>query len=436
MERLDKDNLVERPFLGSCLSDPKWIDMAVDRQFVPAAIHDVTRREIWQAMLQMRTIGEPISIESMLIKSKWSAKNKQSMVAELMACENSISSAELYAKDILEKLLWRHKSEMVIPTILGIKEKIDGGADRDEIIKDIEDLPSLVADHGSKNRGMIEIVAEAEEWAKSQIGGTPSNIVEVTTGIPTFDRYATHIQPHEYTLVCARTSHGKTAFMEGMAGHNLRRGLKVAYFSIESSDRSVVQQIASQYAGVNLRFLKGETYEKQAQYFSALKELSSKPLMVFDRETSLEQIQSKCRMLVSSFQPNVVFLDYINIIRNGDGDAYQRISNLSEEMIGLRKLLGCALVVGAQLNRGNEKDNRRPERTDLRDSGSLEEDAHRIIALYRPQKDSKGMEQGLGQSLYEYELLQLKLRDGPCAACDIKFHAPSTTFYEETRVTA
>jgi len=428
-----EDILIERPFLGICLHDPKWIDMAVDRQLNENAIHDLTRRELWKQMLRLRVEGKPVSIESLVIHSPWSPKNKQIMVVELMACDRSISNAELHGKYIIDKLIWRAKAEKVIPTLLGIKDKIEGGADQSEIVKDIEDLPSMVEDHSSKGRNIKEICDEAEEWAKRKIAGTESNVVEVTTGLPTFDRYATHIQPYEYTVVCARTSHGKTSFMEGMAGHNLRRGLRVAYFTIESSDRSVIQQIAAQYANVNLRFMRGEVYERQKAYFDALKELHEKPFLVFDKDVKFDQIQAKCRMLVSSFQPDVVFLDYLNIIGIGVNDSYEQMSALSAQMIPLKKMLGCALVVGAQLNRGSEKEGRRPERTDLRDSGSLEEDAHRIIALYRPKKNRQGMEQTLGQALYEYEVIQLKCRDGPLASCDIMFDAPHTKFYEAAK---
>ena len=93
--------------------------------------------------------------------------------------------------------------------------------------------------------------------------------------------------------------------------------------------------------------------------------------------------------------------------------------------------MGCALIVAAQLNRGNEREDRAPSRTDFRDAGSIEEDAHRIIALHRPSKSHSGSPQELGQSTYDYELLQLKLRDGPLAFSRIKYFANHTWFYEQ-----
>jgi replicative DNA helicase len=121
----------------------------------------------------------------------------------------------------------------------------------------------------------------------------------------------------------------------------------------------------------------------------------------------------------------------MNIISNGVSESYEKMSSISEAMIPLKKSLGCALIAGAQLNRGNEREDRRPERMDLRDSGSLEEDAHRIISLHRPKKDRNGIEQELDKVLVDYELLQLKLRDGPLTACKIKFDAPHTSFMDD-----
>jgi replicative DNA helicase len=94
-------------------------------------------------------------------------------------------------------------------------------------------------------------------------------------------------------------------------------------------------------------------------------------------------------------------------------------------MIPLKKAIGCPLIVAAQLNRSSEKEERRPTRSDFRDSGNLEEDAHRIIAVHRIPK------QELDQVVFDTELLQLKCRDGGLTSVPCKFHSSHTLFYEE-----
>jgi replicative DNA helicase len=100
------------------------------------------------------------------------------------------------------------------------------------------------------------------------------------------------------------------------------------------------------------------------------------------------------------------------------------MSLVSKAMIPLRKVLGCALVVGAQLSRSSESERREPTRTDFRDAGGIEEDAHRCLALWRKPGQALDME------YFDTDLLQLKLRDGPLAHVPLRFHGRTTRFME------
>jgi replicative DNA helicase len=218
--------------------------------------------------------------------------------------------------------------------------------------------------------------------------------------------------------------------MAQVAGHNLKRGLKVAYFTLETSAKSLVLQIAAQRAGVNLRNLRDEFPPQQNKFQQELAYLRTQPLLVFDRDLTLDKIEARCRLLATSFKPNLVIIDYLGLIKVKADGAYERMSALSKAMIPLKKSLGCALMVAAQLNRGNEREDRPPNRTDFRDTGSIEEDAHRVLAIHRPSKDDSGELQGLDRSYFQSELYQLKLRDGPLAQSRCKFEAKYTRFVE------
>ena len=426
----EKDVLIERSFLARCFNEPEWIDRAVSRGVNDKCFTQIRRREIWRQLVGFRTSGQPCTPENIQYDSKWPKAAAAELIAEVLDCTN-IESTAIFASRNLDDLLWKYRLSTVGPAISDLQLRIERGDEKEDIVRAITKMPDLVADDMHVERKLTDIVKEAQEWARAKAAGIKTNSVEVLTGIQSFDKYATPIQPHEYVVVCARTSVGKSSLMAQMAGHNLNRGLRVAYFTIESSDRSVIQQIAAQQAGVNLRFFHGELQDRQTKYFSCLEQLAEKPLLVFDNDTTLAKIESRCRVLAQSFKPDVVFLDYMNIISNGISESYEKMSSISEAMIPLKKSLGCALIAGAQLNRGNEREDRRPERMDLRDSGSLEEDAHRIIALHRPKKDRNGIEQELDRVLVDYELLQMKCRDGPLAAVKVKFNAPHTFLSED-----
>jgi replicative DNA helicase len=269
-------------------------------------------------------------------------------------------------------------------------------------------------------------------WIAGQISGNTAHEKVVVTGMPRFDDSAGAIGMHEYVIVGARTSTGKSSFMTQLAAHNLYRGLRVAYFTLETSAKAVLLQMGAQRAGVNLRRLSMEFTNKQDALKKEIEKLRNMPLLVYERDLSLEQIEARCRLLASTWKPDLVIIDYLGLIRvNADG-AYERMTKLSKSMIPLKKALGCTLIVAAQLNRGNEREDRPPSRTDFRDTGSIEEDAHRVLALHRPSKDDSGQLQGYDRSEYLQELYQLKNRDGSLAQTRLTFFAPHTKFAERT----
>jgi replicative DNA helicase len=359
------------------------------------------------------------------------AMGEQCPALSLFECEKAYNSS-LTGKKALKKLIWEGQLAVLKPALQDAIACVSKGGKPEEVAKAVEGLQGLLKPTESEAPSLEQLIGEVKLWAEQEIAGTRDNKDVITTGLPSFDNLAQPIEAHEYVVVGARTSIGKSSFMSQIASHNLNRGLRVAYFTLETSANAVIKQIAGQRARVNLRALNHEFADKQGDYFKELKRLSGQQLRVFDKDMSITQIENRCRLLAASWKPQLVVLDYMGLIRGTDGSAYERMGQLSKAMIPLRKTLGCALIVAAQLNRGNEREDRAPSRTDFRDAGSIEEDAHRIIALHRPSKSHSGSPQELGQSTYDYELLQLKLRDGPLAFSRIKYFANHTWFYEET----
>ena len=295
-----------------------------------------------------------------------------------------------------------------------------------EVGKVGEELVHACAGKVVSHRPIGVIAGEAIAEAQAAIEGRKDDRVTIETGLPSFDRGATPIYPHEYFVMAGRSSHGKSSLMLQMAGHNLARNLRVVIFTLETSDKSVVKQIAAQRSGVDLRNIGRAMPEQQKRYLKGLDWLATgKNLLVFDKDLTADAIASRCRMLATTFRPDLVLVDYLGLVGGFDGSAYERASAASKTMIPLQKSLGCALGVGCQLNQGSEKDEREPNRTDFRDSGQILEDCHRAIAVWR----KPGFK--LDQATFDYDILQLKLRDGPLTKTPCRFHAPTTRFIEE-----
>jgi len=419
----------EAIFLGGCFNNAELIDEGITEGCKPESFTSPAYKLIWQAMVEAKSKGSIIDLQNLLL-----ANGQNFPLAEAMECENACHSTTT-ARKALKKLIWEAQKRAVKPALTDIVRQIDQDAKPEEIVKAVEALQGHLKPAEEEAKSLDAIIGEVELWAKQEVEGTRPNVDIVYTGLPTFDRYAGGIEPHEYVVVGARTSHGKSSFMAQIAGHNLNRGLRVAMFTLETSSGSVVKQIAGQRSKINLRQFAQEDKAKLSLFHVELSRLKKQGLRVYDKDLSLQQIESRCRILAASWKPQLVLIDYMGLMKGTDkGSSYERMGQLSKAMIPLRKSLGCALIVAAQLNRGNEKEDRAPTRTDFRDAGSIEEDASRVICLYRPSKGFNGQEQGLGQQFYDYELLQLKLRDGPLADAKIRLHAPSTVFFEPSEL--
>ena len=414
----------EQTFIGSCLQDGANIDLAIQDGLVPACFTTDDRRDIWGALLGNRTEGRQTDTTGIFMQMGTKCPSE-----ELFACE-AAAPTTAYAKQCLKTIIEAYGISLIKPALKGVLEKIDKGLDYDAVKSSVDALESILRPSVSQDVSMPQVVDEASLWATQQCSGKVPVETVVVLGLKTFDALATPIQEHEYVVVGARTSTGKSSFMAQVAGHNLRRGLRVAYFTLETSSKSLVLQIAAQRAGVNLRNLRDEFPPQQAKFQQELAHLRTQPLLVFDRDLTLDKIEARCRLLATSFKPNLVIIDYLGLIKVKADGAYERMSALSKAMIPLKKTLGCTLMVAAQLNRGNEREDRPPNRTDFRDTGSIEEDAHRVLAIHRPSKDDSGELQGLDRSSFQTELYQLKLRDGPLAQSRCQFQAKYTRFVE------
>lgn len=423
-------SVAEQTLIGAALLNSSVVDLALSAGVGTGHFTSATRQSIWQTIVKLSLTDSPADESGVIL-----AMGVGPHCEEIFAC-SQLSPTTAHAKKSIENVCWEYQKNRLKPALNDVVARIDDGADKQDIQQAMASLPEISDTLQQNHRPIAEIVREAKEWAQNEIDDKPDNRRLITTGLPSFDKFCMPMQPHEYVLLGARTSTGKSSFLSQIAGHNLNRGMKVAYFTLETADVPVAKQIAGQRAKVNLRKFRGELRDRQDRFMKELDTLSKQPLMVFDKDLSPEQITSRCRMLASSFQPDLTIIDYIGIMNSGEKAAYERMTQLSKMMIPLKKMLPGVLLVAAQLSRGSEREDREPNRTDFRDSGSLEEDAHRIMALHRPSKDFGGVEQGFGRTVYDYKILQLKLRDGPTEAVKCKFNAPHTTFFEESNLEA
>lgn len=426
MTPLQANELNEKYLLSYAYTDPQVIDRATQAGVTAECFVKPEHHYQWRFLCELRLAGKHTDSNGVVQEAVAQGRiGPMGGIPYLFECADLAAAAPGGAGPAIERTLEVHAKRQAYKLLHGAVDQLkDGAGDLAVVRETVERVAGICAGNASVQRGLSDIADEAIRDAEEAIDGRKATRSLIYTGLPMFDRYATPMEMEDYVVVGGRTSSGKSSLMLQIAGHNLALGRRIAIFSLETSDTVVLKQLVAQRVGVNLRNLRDELPAKQKEYLDKLRYAkTAKNLLVFDRDTSLKAIQARCRMLVNSFKPELVIIDYLNIVGH-DGDAYERTSKVSTAMIELRKHLGCCLMVGAQLNRSSEKEEREPTRTDYKDSGSIEQDASRLLAVWRKPG------QMLDQDFYDCALFQLKHRTGPLAKVDLSFRS-STTFFTE-----
>jgi replicative DNA helicase len=269
------------------------------------------------------------------------------------------------------------------------------------------------------------------------------NITGLATGFPSLDALTNGFQKGDFIIVAARPSMGKTAFVLNMAKNmSISSAHKsVAFFSLEMSREQLVQRLLCSTALVDsskIRTGRISTQKEWDRLANAASVLMDAPLWIDDTPgISVGDIRSKCRRLKAEHGLDVVMIDYLQLMqsknasRNGD-NRQQEISDISRSLKSLARELNVPVIALSQLSRSVEaRQDHRPFLSDLRESGSLEQDADMVSFLYREAYYNREIEDDDPRK-NETEVILAKNRNGPVDTVKLHFAGQFTLFYELT----
>jgi replicative DNA helicase len=216
------------------------------------------------------------------------------------------------------------------------------------------------------------------------------NVTGLSTGFTDLDNRTAGLQPSDFILIAARPSMGKTALVLNIAQHmTLRENRCTAIFSLEMSKEQLGQRLLAIQARVEMQKLKTGSLERKDwdRLNMALDELHSSKIFIDDTPgVSIMEMRNKCRRLKAEHGLDLVVIDYLQLMQ-GDGrsdNRQQEISAISRNLKLLAREMDCPVIVLSQLSRAVEqRTDHRPILSDLRESGSIEQDADIVIFLYR-----------------------------------------------------
>jgi len=351
---------------------------------------------------------------------------------------NSVPTAaniEYYVKIIEEKAILRNLINSATKIIsMGYEEKEDA-----KIL--LDKAEHLMFEVSQRNLGQAfvpikEILQDSFEKIED-LYHRDEYITGIPTGFTEFDDMTTGFQPSELIVIAGRPGMGKTAFCMNIAQNAaIAKNTPVAIFSLEMSKSQLVQRMLCSEARVDAHNLrKGRLAESDWPTLSmAAGRLSSAPIFIDDTAgtTSLE-IKAKARRLKAQHNLGLIIIDYLQLMQNSTRveNRQQEISDISRSLKSLARELNVPVIAASQLSRAVEQRNeKKPRLSDLRESGAIEQDADLVIFIYReeyykPKTEKRGTA----------EIIISKQRNGPTGTIDLAFIKEYAKFENLSRMT-
>lgn len=442
--RMPPQNIeAEMAVLGAMLLDKEAI-VAVEDMLTPADFYREQDAIIYQAILNLVHRGE--SADILTVTEELRRMGRLEDVGGI-----------LYINELPEHVITTKGIERHAEIVAGkskLRQLIDAAGTIADAAYTEEDAVEDIVDNAEKSilqvtkddrKGGFVPVGEAVHQSLENITRQAQNH-EPITGLPTgfagLDSFTTGLQKGNLVIVAARPSMGKTAFVLNIAKNiSLSHARKtVAFFSLEMGRDELVHRLLSSTALIDSQRLKTGRIQGEKEWLNLSKAASvfmEAPLYIDDTPgVTVSQIRSKCRRLKAEKGLDVVIIDYLQLM-TGRNSRYsesrqQEISEISRSLKSLARELNVPVIALSQLSRGPDaRPNHRPMLSDLRESGSIEQDADLVCFLYRDAYYNKEIAEG-DPLQRETEVILAKNRNGPTGVVKMSFAGEFTLFYELT----
>ena len=429
---------IEEAVLGALLLEPEVVPDILDQLQADCFYKDV-HKKIFEAITTLSSRNDPVDIFSVSDElSKRGELEEVGGMAYLSQLSTKIGAAahvEYHTKVLLQKFLQR---ELISISYEVQKAAFDDSLPVDDLIDSAEEKVFTLAQRNVRNetkpipsvinRAVEQI--EINQKREDGLSGVPSGY----TGI---DRVTFGWQPADLIILAARPSVGKTAFVLTMARNMVvDHHIPVAFFSLEMPDTQLVTRIMVSETGLpseKLRGAKKMTEGEWTQLHDGLNKLSRAPLWIDDTPSlSIYEFRSKARRLVNKQHVKLIIIDYLQLMTGPPelkGMREQEVAAISRSLKAIAKELNVPIIALSQLNRSVETrgGNKRPQLSDLRESGAIEQDADIVMFIHRPEFLGVQDEGGFPG---ETDLIIAKHRNGEVRDVKMRFLSSEVKFVD------
>ena len=429
---------VEEAVLGAMLVEPSTIDSTME-ELTPACFYDQHHSIIFEAMSAL--VNEHVSVDLVTVSEKLRQKGQLEEIGgpvELARLSQNIGAAahiEYYIKILKQKTIQR---DLIKASYDILKQSFDEGTNVDDLIDTAQskvfaaiqnNVKRDVQDIGSIINSVLDNLQELQNT--TGLSGVPS-------GYPSIDRVTQGWQKSDLIILAARPSVGKTAFSLNIARNAaVEANMPVAVFSLEMSADQLGKRLITTESGLSGEKIKGgvklEQYE-WVQLEDTLKRLAKAPLYIDDTPgIPIMEFRTKAKRLVKQKGVRLIVVDYLQLMQGPAelrGLREQEVAAISRTLKATAKELNIPIIALSQLSRNAVQrtgGTGKPQLSDLRESGSIEQDADMVIFIHRP--DFVGMSENPEDREKAYIVIA-KHRNGEVCDIEMKYKASQVKFVE------
>ena len=431
---------IEEAVLGALMLERDALSNVIDILH-PESFYKDANQEIYAAIVELFNDSQPIDIKTVTYQLRKVGKLEliggAYYVAELTTKVNSAANIEYHARIIAEQSIKRE--------LIRISSEIQRDAYEDtiDVFKLLDRAEQSLFDvsesHIRKNYDkMSSLLHQAIDEIQTK-KDKKDGLTGIASGFSALDRVTSGWQPSDLVIIAARPGMGKTAFVvSALRNASIDFKTPVAIFSLEMSSVQLVNRMISAEAELESEKIKrGDLADYEwEQIMHKTDKLSQAPIFIDDTPAlSILELRAKSRRLVAQHGVRLIIIDYLQLMTGdtsgkGGGNREQEIASISRALKGIAKELNVPVLALSQLSRAVETrgGDKRPQLSDLRESGSIEQDADMVMFLYRPEyygldTDESGMPlNGLG------EVIIAKHRNGRTDTVNLKFIGKYTKF--------
>lgn len=424
----------EMTVLGAVLLDPQCVSKIQEESVTPEDFYITAHGAIWQAMVSLSDRGghiDPVLVyEEMRSHATHTEIDGVVYLTNMLAAATTSAYVASHAK-IVKDLSCRRAITMHAADAVNMAQDSNATETAAVLLEKIES--TMAAQRARKGRPeMRSLVRTVFAQIQSQLDSTEAR--GIPTGFVRFDNMLGNLRPSQFIVIGARPGVGKTSWLLNVTLHVAFAGYPVGFFSLEMAGDELVRRMLAMQSGLDhMRIMRAElsTNQEWEVLIEAAKKLTPLPIVVEDLPMSLGELRRRMRYMVKEQQCKVICIDYLQLVKNKQANAAREreVAEVSTTLKELAKEHRVPIIALAQLNRGMEsRQSRKPMLSDLRESGSIEQDADLVAFIHRDPAAEVEADRA------KAEFLVAKNRHGPTGTILMHFQPELTSFREDDGV--